>query len=383
MTFAQEPRKVGAARNMAVFIDADNLSDATALDHVLTDLRHRAERVLYKRAYGRVESLKGIESVLWRHGVRPVSNMIVNKVTTDSAMVIDAVEAVCTQDIDAVAICSGDADFVPLATWIRERGCHVLCFSLSHKIFANPESFYDEVILLEVVEKPESPCASKPPEQELPIAIDSQRALPACADAPSGDIRAAPPVSSKLSPAAQPETEEMVAQVLAAVPVLRNGQGHHLSQVVATLRQKGILGKTTKTSLWFAKLGGAFHLQPALKPNQIIYIAGGPVLQSARSPEQPAASSPAVRRSELVRRVLAAVPDLRRSPQMLSHIVPVLRQKAILGKTTKSTVFFEQFPSHFKLSPKAQPTQVTYVGPLGASLVTGIPGRRIDANGER
>ena len=185
MTLSQEPRKVGTARNMAVFIDADNLNDATALDHVLTDLRHRAERVLYKRAYGRVDSLKGIESVLWRHGVRPVSNMIVNKVTTDSALVIDAVEAICTQDIDTVAICSGDADFVPLATWVRERGCHVLCFSLSSKIFANPESFYDEVILLEVVEKPQIPAASKIAEPEVPTATDSEPALRVEAEAPA------------------------------------------------------------------------------------------------------------------------------------------------------------------------------------------------------
>jgi len=87
----------GTARSLALFIDADNLCDPTALDHVLTDVRQRAERVLYKRAYGRAESLKAIESVLWRHGVRPVANMIVNKVTTDSALVIDAVEAVSHQ----------------------------------------------------------------------------------------------------------------------------------------------------------------------------------------------------------------------------------------------------------------------------------------------
>ena len=153
-------------RNMAVFIDADNLNDPTALDHVLTTLRSKADRVLYKRAYGRTESLKGIEAVLWRHGVRPVANMIVNKVTTDSALVIDAVEAVCSHSIDAVAICSGDADFVPLATWIRERGCHVFCFSLANKIFANPESFYDDVVLLEVVEKSEADPA---PWEAMPV----------------------------------------------------------------------------------------------------------------------------------------------------------------------------------------------------------------------
>ena len=137
-------------KRMGVFIDADNLNDATALDHVFTTQQKRKDRIVYKRAYGRTESLRAIEPVLWRHGVRPVANMVVNKVTTDSALVIDVVEAVCSGVIDAFALCSGDADFVPLATWAREKGCQVLCFSLSDRIFANPESFYDDVVLLEV-----------------------------------------------------------------------------------------------------------------------------------------------------------------------------------------------------------------------------------------
>ena len=374
VTLSQEPRKVGTARNMAVFIDADNLNDATALDHVLTDLRHRAERVLYKRAYGRVDSLKGIESVLWRHGVRTVSNMIVNKVTTDSALVIDAVEAICTQDIDTVAICSGDADFVPLATWVRERGCHVLCFSLSSKIFANPESFYDEVILLEVVEKPQIPAASKIAEPEVPTATDSEPALRVEAEAPGGEVRPAGGVAAGPKPRApQPSSQELVEQVLQALPSLRNGQSQHLSHVVSTLRQRGVLGKTTKTSVWFAQFGGCFQLQPAQKPNQIVYISDAQARKTTKAPRDAYSGSSSKPLPEMVQRVLKTVPDLRSGPLMLSQVVPVLRQKSILGKTTKSTAFFGQFPSHFKLSPKGQPTQVTYVEPCVPNMAANSP----------
>ena len=374
VTLSQEPRKVGTARNMAVFIDADNLNDATALDHVLTDLRHRAERVLYKRAYGRVDSLKGIESVLWRHGVRPVSNMIVNKVTTDSALVIDAVEAICTQDIDTVAICSGDADFVPLATWVRERGCQVLCFSLSSKIFANPESFYDEVILLEVVEKPQIPAASKIAEPEVPTATDSEPALRVEAEAPGGEVRPAGGVAAGPKPRApQPSSQELVEQVLQALPSLRNGQSQHLSHVVSTLRQRGVLGKTTKTSVWFAQFGGCFQLQPAQKPNQIVYISDAQARKTTKAPRDAYSGSSSKPLPEMVQRVLKTVPDLRSGPLMLSQVVPVLRQKSILGKTTKSTAFFGQFPSHFKLSPKGQPTQVTYVEPCVPNMAANSP----------
>lgn len=364
VTLPQEPRKGAAARNMAVFIDADNLCDATALDHVLTDVRQRADRVLYKRAYGRVDSLKAIESVLWRHGVRPVSNMIVNKVTTDSALVIDAVEAICTQDIDTVAICSGDADFVPLATWARERGCRVLCFSLTNKIFANPESFYDDVILLEVVDK--SQAADGLSGQALaPALISAQEAPEVCAveRLAAGSIPAPGGVGVAAEPSAkQFSGPELVEQVLQALPSLRNGKAQHLSQVVATLRQRGVLGKTVKTTVWFAQLGGSFVLQPSSQPNQITYIAGASAKQAGGEAGRAAADVPGGAASpEMVQRVLKAVPQLRHAPQMLNEVVPVLRQKTILGKAAKSTAFFRQFPLHFKLSPQGQPTQIAYI----------------------
>ena len=368
MTRPREQDKSGvAARNMAVFIDADNLNDATALDRVLTDLRHRAERLLYKRAYGRVDSLKGIESVLWRHGVRPVSNMIVNKVTTDSALVIDAVEAVCTQDIDTVAICSGDADFVPLATWVRERGCHVLCFSLSNKIFANPESFYDEVILLEVVERPESCIPSQVGEADRRVAADAEPRVQDKAESPGATpVGGAEGELGNLVP--QLSAQELLGRVLDAVPSLRNGQTQHLGQVVATLRQQGVLGKTTKTSVWFAQFGDRFRLQPANQPNQIAYIAGVHAKKRTKDSAEAVSGLSANASPEMVRRVLKAVPDLKSGPQMLSKVVPVLRQKTLLGKTTKSTAFFGQFPLHFKLSPPRQPTQVSYVEHLPHTL---------------
>jgi len=368
-------RDEGAARNttaqnMAVFIDADNLNDPTALDHVLTTLRSKADRVLYKRAYGRTESLKGIEAVLWRHGVRPVANMIVNKVTTDSALVIDAVEAVCTHSIDAIAICSGDADFVPLATWMRERGCHVFCFSLANKIFANPEIFYDEVVLLEVVEKTDSDAMPREtgPEKITPEAAmvhpEATHAfavskLPEPPERPVGP-RALPPVQS------QSHIDiDMVEQVLTAFPALRSGEPQHLSQVVAALRQQGILAKSTKTTVWFAQWAATFYLLPQPVPNQIVYqkprgavhLHATPRIAQAL-PLQLAAGLP----DEVVR-VLKALPDLHQGPQMLSQVVPVLRQKTILGKTTKSTAFFARHAAHFKLTPAHQPTQLAYIPP--------------------
>ncbi|WP_084153697.1 NYN domain-containing protein [Simplicispira psychrophila] len=346
---ADSAARTTTAKNMAVFIDADNLNDPTALDHVLTTLRSKAERVLYKRAYGRTESLKGIEAVLWRHGVRPVANMIVNKVTTDSALVIDAVEAVCSNHIDAVAICSGDADFVPLVTWMRERGCYVFCFSLANKIFANPESFYDDVVLLEVVED-ESAAA------ETPSASSVQPLYPVTG---------------------QPHLD-MVEQVLTAFPALRSGEPQQLSQVVAVLRQYGILNKSIKTAAWFEKWALAFRLLPQPVPNRIIYqkpsAAAHPLQEPHSVPVQRGDPEPARQWPPIapqhpsavpdeVARILKALPDLRYEPQMLSQAVPVLRQKTILGKHAKSTEFFAPYAAYFTLSPAHQPMQLPYTAP--------------------
>lgn len=368
------------AKNMAVFIDADNLSNATALDHVFADLQSRAERISYRRAYGRPESLKTIDVVLRKHGVRPVSNLVTNKVTTDIALTIDAVEVVCRGGIDAVVICSGDADFVPLATWLREQGCFVLCFSMADQIFANPESFYDDVVLLEVVEKLTSMTESGSFVEPVPV--------PALLPAPAY-VRTTAAPSSTLAHASGPVPQQvdMVQQVLQAFPALRSGEPQHLSQVVAALRERGILETGTKTTAWFAQWAAIFELLPPQIPNRIFYkktsevasqkvakgaelknaVVSRPVSPVAFLPFKVAPQTPAVPKEVL--RILEAVPELRGAPQLLSQIVPVLRQKTIFGKTTKSTVFFAQYAKHFRLTPTHQPTQLTYIPALAVSTL--------------
>lgn len=257
------PASPTTARSMAVFIDADNLNDATALDHVLTSVRTMADRVIYRRAYGRPESLKSIEAVLWRHGVRPVANLIVDKTTTDSALVIDAVEAVCRNDIDIVAICSGDADFVPLALWLRERRCRVLCFSLPSKIFANPESFYDEVVLLDVVSDSVAGALEEPAGSTT---ASRAGAAPTLAAKPKP--KPAPPAAaatSKSPPGAS------VKALLGAVPELRDKSPMQLSVVAKKLRDAGVLGKNASSTPLFRRYPAQFELTPIKQPHTVRY----------------------------------------------------------------------------------------------------------------
>lgn len=262
---------VSTAKNMAVFIDADNLNDATALDHVLTAVRSQADRVLYRRAYGRPESLKNIHAVLWKHGVRPVANLIVDKTTTDSALVIDAVEAVCTNDIDTVAICSGDADFVPLAIWLREKGCRVVCYSLANKLFANPDSFYDDVVVLEVVE----PVHLLEPDAQVPAGEDpkTHKGSPK----PSERIAAATVNGAAIPKNAVPVVKATVVagpsvkKILAILPELKTKGPVHLSQAAKKLRDAGVLARTASSVLLFRRHPAQFELTPQKQPNTVRY----------------------------------------------------------------------------------------------------------------
>lgn len=266
-------------RSMAVFIDADNMNDPTALDHVLSQVCGAPNRVLFRRAYGRPESLKGIEAVLWRHGVRPVTNLVVDKVTTDSALVIDVVEAVCTSDIGTVAICSGDTDFVPLALWLREKGRRVVCYSLSNKIFANPESFYDEVVVIDVVEKDALSANSAEADRKVtkasgeipatevqPNLISEPARIDASQEAPSS------PKGTGTTPNQEsPASKLTVKKLLAALPELRSGQPLHLSVATKKLRDAGLLGKNASSPTLFRAYVAQFELIPEKQPNTMRY----------------------------------------------------------------------------------------------------------------
>lgn len=253
------------AKTLAVFIDADNLNDPTALDHVLKTLLTIADRVTHRRAYGRPESLKAIDAVLWRHGVRPVANLIVDKVTTDSALVIDAVEAVCTNRIDIVAICSGDADFVPLVTWLREKGCHVICYSLTKKVFANADSFYNQVVLLDVVESPGLNALTTPQSAMLNFCDGAKFDKPATAVAPAVSAGKA----LALKPAA-PNKPSMKA-ILKALPELASGEAVQLSVIAKKLREEKLISKKASSVELFNRYPAQFELTPTKQPNAVRY----------------------------------------------------------------------------------------------------------------
>ena len=109
---------------IAVLIDADNISHQNAAP-ILAELA-KFGRATVKRAYGdwTDERLKGWRARLNRHAITPEQTFAytTGKNSTDSALIIDAMDLLYSGNVDAFAIVSSDSDFTRLATRLRESG---------------------------------------------------------------------------------------------------------------------------------------------------------------------------------------------------------------------------------------------------------------------
>jgi uncharacterized protein (TIGR00288 family) len=112
---------------IAVLIDADNISPKYAAA-LLEELAAYGVATV-KRAYGdwTTASLGGWKSELHKHGIVPFQQFAYTKGknSTDSALIIDAMDLLYAGNVEAFALVSSDSDFTRLATRIRESGKRV------------------------------------------------------------------------------------------------------------------------------------------------------------------------------------------------------------------------------------------------------------------
>ena len=113
-----------ADARMAVLIDADNTSSSHASALLEELARYGVPTV--KRAYGdwTTQNLVRWKDELHRHAIQPVQQFAytTGKNSTDSALIIDAMDLLYSGNLDAFAIVSSDSDFTRLATRLRESG---------------------------------------------------------------------------------------------------------------------------------------------------------------------------------------------------------------------------------------------------------------------
>ena len=144
-----------ATDRMAVLIDADNTS-ATQAAAILQELARYGIPTV-KRAYGdwTTQHLVRWKDEVPRHAIQPIQQFAntVGKNSTDSALIIDAMDLLYSGNLDAFAIVSSDSDFTRLATRLRES-CKTV-YGLGRR--RTPESLQsacDKFIFLEVLEHP-------------------------------------------------------------------------------------------------------------------------------------------------------------------------------------------------------------------------------------
>jgi len=117
-------------RKLAVLIDADN-AQASICSELLGEITKFGISSI-KRAYGdwTTTNLKSWKPHLHKHAIQPVQQFSYTKGknSTDSSLIIDAMDLLHEGNLDGFCLVSSDSDFTRLATRIREAGLIVFGF---------------------------------------------------------------------------------------------------------------------------------------------------------------------------------------------------------------------------------------------------------------
>jgi uncharacterized LabA/DUF88 family protein len=115
---------------LAVLIDADNVQPGI-VDALMAEIAKYGVASV-KRAYGdwTRSNLNGWKDSLNPHAIRPIQQFAYTsgKNATDSAMIIDAMDLLYTEQFTGFCIVSSDSDFTGLASRLRESGVTVYGF---------------------------------------------------------------------------------------------------------------------------------------------------------------------------------------------------------------------------------------------------------------
>jgi uncharacterized LabA/DUF88 family protein len=153
---------------LAVLIDSDNTT-ASLTTELLEEIAKYGTPTI-KRAYGdwTTQSLVGWKEQLLRHAIQPVQQFAYTrgKNSTDSALIIDAMDLLYAGNLEGFVIVSSDSDFTRLATRLRESGMTV--YGLGRR--KTPDAFVqacDRFIFLELLNE-------RPQESAQPASDDDE-----------------------------------------------------------------------------------------------------------------------------------------------------------------------------------------------------------------
>jgi len=190
---------------LAVLIDADN-APRTALREIMAEVAVYGAPTV-KRIYGdwTMPNMESWKPLLLEHAISPVQqySYTTGKNSTDSAMIIDAMDILYTGNCDGFVLVSSDSDFTRLATRLREAGMKV--YGMGEK--KTPQPFIvacDRFIYIENIRAAAAKASAVGKAREKPMA----------------------PKSSKKKPAHAPLPPEMVALIAESVEDLADEDGY-------------------------------------------------------------------------------------------------------------------------------------------------------------
>ncbi|WP_368243822.1 NYN domain-containing protein [Flavonifractor plautii] len=216
---------------LAVLIDADN-APRSALGDVMAEVAVYGTPTI-KRIYGdwTTPNLASWKPLLLENAITPVQQYgyTTGKNSTDSAMIIDAMDILYTGQVDGFVLVSSDSDFTRLAIRLREAGKKV--YGMGEKKTPNPFIVAcDKFVYIEVIrsaaqqERAEEAAREEPKEPPKPAR------------------RAARKKGAEAAPAPAPEAEppsrvpkEIITLLADSVEMLADGDGYAPLGEVANL----------------------------------------------------------------------------------------------------------------------------------------------------
>ena len=115
-------------QKFAVLIDGDN-AQASLLPQILAEVS-KFGQITIKRIYGdwTTTNMNSWKEYLQKHAIQPMQQFryTTGKNATDSALIIDAMDILHSNDVDGFCIVSSDSDYTRLATRITEDGLFVI-----------------------------------------------------------------------------------------------------------------------------------------------------------------------------------------------------------------------------------------------------------------
>lgn len=140
---------------LAVLIDADNVPYASVKEMMEEIAKNGTPTI--KRIYAdwTKPTVSGWKNVLLEHAITPVQqySYTSGKNSSDSALIIDAMDILYSEKVEGFCIVSSDSDFTRLATRLREAGMKVI--GIGEK--KTPQPFItacDKFIYIEILKAP-------------------------------------------------------------------------------------------------------------------------------------------------------------------------------------------------------------------------------------